>query len=410
MKIDDNLPPGQLRERKALKKTLISQISVCDASNWEDSRLSWESCCLSKEDFFNETSLKLFSYQFKWNNIYQAYCKQLGKTPETITLWRDIPLVPAMAFKEFPLFCGNPSLASICYHSSGTTNAKHSCHYLWENDIYDVSLTVNFKRHLLPDFDKIQIISLIPSSKDLPNSSLAHMVFMLIQKFGDKKSGYYISKNGLDVARIIEIFDCCKKRKKPVIILGTSSSINYLLNFVKETGLSFSLPEGSRLLDTGGNKGVKKPIERDKFYLLIEKCLGIPSQYCVNEYGMSEMGSQFYDSVLVSTYDVGEERLKERPKESGRKKVVPPWVRTRILNPETLEDIGAGESGILCHYDLANLDSVLGIQTEDIGARMKDGFEIIGRSQGSEVRGCSLAIENFLSTTLKRKTCQLKKH
>ena len=139
------------------------------------------------------------------------------------------------------------------------------------------------------------------------------------------------------------------------------------------------------------------------FLLACWKYLGVAEYFCVNEYGMTEMSSQFYDNVLCQRFGRGHE---------PRYKIGPPWVRTLIIDPETLSEVPSGRSphgrsplgrpplgrpGLLRHFDLANCGSVLVIQTEDLGYAVGEGFEITGRAQGAEPRGCSLALEELLS-------------
>jgi len=107
----------------------------------------------------------------------------------------------------------------------------------------------------------------------------------------------------------------------------------------------------------------------------------------VNEYGMTEMGSQFYDNTLKNHHlGIIEPRYK----------VIPPWVRTVVVDPETFQEAPVGTLGLLRHYDLANWGSVMAIQTEDVGCLIGEGFEIVGRAKGAEARGCSLAMEELL--------------
>ena len=124
----------------------------------------------------------------------------------------------------------------------------------------------------------------------------------------------------------------------------------------------------------------------------MEKWLGVSSSYIVNEYGMTEMCSQFYDNVLA-------DRVKGHPDPSYpvRYKQIPPWVRTMVMDPETLEEVPHGTVGILRHFDLANCGSVMALQTDDMGYRIGlDGIEITGRATSAEARGCSLIVEELL--------------
>ena len=141
-------------------------------------------------------------------------------------------------------------------------------------------------------------------------------------------------------------------------------------------------------MDTGGAKGQAIEFSRGDVEAAFERCLGIPRTHLINEYGMAEMASQFYDDNLLAYH-------RRRAPKPGKR--IPPWVRTRVLDPETLEEMPEGETGLLVHYDLANAEIPLAIQTEDIGRRVKDRLILEGRLLGAEARGCSLSYERFLA-------------
>ena len=137
-------------------------------------------------------------------------------------------------------------------------------------------------------------------------------------------------------------------------------------------------------METGGFKGRSRTMPRPALYLALEEQLGVPLERIVNQYGMTELGSQFYDTVL-------------REPAAPRRKLGPPWARVRIVDPETGEDAPADGAGTIVVYDLANTGSVLAIQTADLGRRVQDGFEVLGREPGAEARGCSIAADELLS-------------
>jgi hypothetical protein len=173
------------------------------------------------------------------------------------------------------------------------------------------------------------------------------------------------------------------------MMLGTAAAFAHLLEALDERGRRFRLPVGSRIMETGGFKGQRREMSREKFYPWLLDRLGVSGFYCVAEYGMTEMCSQFYDNVL-------RERALGRSPEL-RYKTVPPWVRTEVVDAETLEPMPPGRVGVLRHFDLANLDSVLAVQTDDIGIAYERGFEILGRAAGAELRGCSIAMDQWLT-------------
>ena len=129
------------------------------------------------------------------------------------------------------------------------------------------------------------------------------------------------------------------------------------------------------VVETGGFKGRTREVLRDVLYGLFQSRLGVPENHCHSEYGMSEMASQFYGVGLDPT------------------KRGPHWVRTRAIDPDTGDDAPPGVPGLLRHYDLANFNSVLALQTQDMGTVTPEGFILHGRAPDAEVRGCSLTVE-----------------
>jgi len=336
---------------------------------------------------FEPLALRVFEYQFEHNLPYQKFCLKRGKTPKTVHSFRGIPAVPAAAFKELDLSCGPTEKVFL---TSGTTQgaAKRGRHLVQDLTLYHASLKQNFAAHLLPEGHRFRMLVLFAPPKLMPQSSLSHMFDTVMQAFGSDGSDYFFLDQGLDSAGLAKALQASEQRGEPVCLLGVSFSFAHFMDYCDSERLRFRLPVGSRLMDTGGYKGRMREIPREELYYKLGKVLGIPTGLMVNEYGMTEMFSQFYDNVLADWY---------RGVQQSRRKVIPRWVRTRILDPETLEDLPEGVTGILQHYDLANAGSFMALQTEDLGYRIEDGFEIIGRAKAAEARGCSLTIEEFLS-------------
>jgi hypothetical protein len=182
----------------------------------------------------------------------------------------------------------------------------------------------------------------------------------------------------------------------PAVLLGTAFSFVHLLDLLAEQNLRFELPPGSRVMETGGYKGRSRSVPKPELHSLITERLGIPATHIVSEYGMSELSSQAYDEEVSSVrcqvsgaYEVRGVRCQV----SGEDRMFrfPPWARTRIVSPESGGEVAEGETGLLQVFDLANVFSVMAIQTEDLAIRRGDGFELIGRAPAAEPRGCSLA-------------------
>jgi hypothetical protein len=342
------------------------------------------------DELFNDLALRTFRYQWAQNEPYRRFCERRAATPQSVTAWDAIPSVPTAAFKHLPLTTFAPEQAQTIYYTSGTTEGaeRRGAHYIRDLSLYEASLRPNLAAHLFPDNRRMPIYVLFWEPARLPNSSLAHMIADALQRHGDAASRYMLDERGIDNLALADALDAAVGASQPVCLMGVMYSFVLFLDWCAEHGRRWQLPAGSRLMDTGGTKGRVREIARDELYALYTAVLGIPSTACINEYGMTELGSQFYDGSLRAAHE-----RQWQP----RCKVVPPWVRTQIVDPATLAPVPAGQIGLLRHYDLANLHSVLAIQTEDLGVAVGAGFEVLGRASGAELRGCSLAVEDLLA-------------
>lgn len=338
------------------------------------------------EKRFNEAALLLFRCQFSQNSHYRQFCLSQDKNPEVIRSWEEIPPLPVMAFKLAEISCRPMSEAVRIFQSSGTTGKEKSRHALFELDLAKEAIVSHFGRHLIPEGKRIRMAILTPSPEEAPDASLSHMMGVVRDAFGTGESRYYIEGGRLMAERLAVDL---ARLQEPVALLGTSFSFVHFLDFIQAGGHSFSLPEGSRLMDTGGFKGRSREIPRERLYAFYEKSFGLPPENCINEYGMAEMTSQFYDGVVG----------RKRP----RIYVAPPQVRSRLLDPETLQPVRKGEVGLLAHYDLANIDSVMAILTEDLGREAEEGFVLLGRASGSALKGCSMTIDHLLQMEARKK-------
>jgi hypothetical protein len=344
----------------------------------------------STEDEFNRLALRLFAQQFQHNTAFQRFCQQRGRTPRTVMSWRDIPAVPINAFKELTLSCVPPSDCERVFMTSGTTRGDvKGRHYHPTLAVYDVSMKRNFSQHFMQGAEKIRMGILFPDEVAMPNSSLAHYLALAVREFGTTGSDYFLGPQGLDSARLSAVLAQVQETGEPFALLGASYSFVHLMDELKQRGHSFKLPKGSRVLDTGGFKGQSREMAMEDFYAQLSAMLGIDRGQCINMYGMTELSTQFYDAGNATRPSV----------KSG-----PHWIRSRALDPLTGSEVAPGERGILAHCDLGNFNSVTTILTEDVGVGVavcdegKSGFLLLGRAEGAQAKGCSLAVEDFLRT------------
>jgi hypothetical protein len=345
----------------------------------------------SNDQAFGDLALRLFAYQFQANTPYRKFCERRGATPATIRKWNEVPPTPIAAFKEFTLACAPVEQAVACFMTSGTTDpAKRGRHHHFTLEVYDASAAAFFKANVLPEVDRMRLL-ILGSPPDLqPNSSLAHYLGLMRDRFGSPGSGFYVGTGGLDVGRLVADLRAVEREAVPVCVLGASFAFVHLLDRCQADGLRFRLPAGSRFMDTGGFKGKSREIPQAELYAMCAEHFGVGRSNCVNMYGMTELSMQCYDSPL-------RRRALGLPDEPMMQS--PPWARTIVLDAETLRPVPPGVRGILCHYDLANCSSVIGILTEDIGVTTPLGFRLLGRAQGAESRGCSISVDEMLAST-----------
>jgi hypothetical protein len=339
------------------------------------------------EAAFDVLARRVFVRQYARNAPYRAFCDGRGVTPETVASWRNIPAAPAAAFKRFALTCApedlcQPEKGGRVFCSSGTTGSQTSRHYLdrFALDLYRVSLREGYRRLVFPGGGpRLPVFALAAPPEDAPHSSLS---FMLNELIADDGGRFFHGPSGWQA----DLADALRVCATPVVVFGTAFAFVHFFDASREC---FALPAGSRVIETGGFKGRSREVRRDELYGLFTQRLGVPATHCLSEYGMSEMASQFYDSTLVD-HVRGAAARAEPPR-----KVAPFWLRTRVVDPVTGTEAEWGAPGLLAHYDLANLNSVLAIQTEDYGYAVPGGggFCLLGRAPGAALRGCSLSAE-----------------
>jgi hypothetical protein len=341
------------------------------------------------EETFEELALRTFRLQAANNPTYRRFCEGRGVGAGEIRSWTEIPPVPTRAFKHLSLLSAPEGVRpQAVFRTSGTSRGPEGRgeHPVPDLGLYRAAALPNFQAHLLPEAEeddsfRIVVLVLLVRPGEAPDSSLSAMAGFVVERWGERGSDWFVDPElGIRVDAFDEALRNVAAAGRPVLLLGTAFS---WVHWMDAGGAAVSLPPGSRIMETGGFKGRSRVVSRDELYGALEDRLDVPRHRIVNEYGMTELLSQFYEPVL------------ERGAET-RWLTPPPWVRTEVLDPHTLEPVGDGERGLLCHLDLANAGSVLRVLTEDVGVRGAEGFRVLGRAEGSEPRGCSLAMEELL--------------
>jgi len=346
---------------------------------------------------FDNLACELFSYQFAHCEPYARFCEARGVTPQSLATFREIPAVPTSAFKETRLHSFEEAATAKVFHTSGTTSTTKGALFLDTVELYEASLLPSIRRFVFPDLEPahratIRVLASDPAEVD--DSSLSHMFGVALLELGNEASGYDSRGGRLDAGNLIERLlraDESVQQRVPIALCGTSFSFVHLLEAFEEprfANTKINLPDGSRIMETGGFKGRSREIPRGQLYADLEARLGVPQQRIVNQYGMTELGSQFYDSQLFET--------QSETAPGPRRKLGPPWARVRLIDPESGADVASGETGMIVVHDLANTGSVAAIQTADLGRWVPgapDGFDVLGRATGAEARGCSIAAD-----------------
>jgi hypothetical protein len=336
---------------------------------------------------FNDLALELFRLQFGHNPVYRRQCEWARVTPQAVSDWSDIPSLPTSAFKEWEVTSIPARERERWFCSSGTTAQRPSRHFHNHSSlgIYERSLWGPFARHLLPEGTpvgrELNWILLTPPPHQTPHSSLIHMFESVRARTLPEQWAYFgeVGAGGdweLNLDSVLSALSEAQRQGRPVLLLGTAFLFLNLLDELARLRLRFKLPAGSRALETGGYKGRTRSVPRAELHTLMNSRLNLEPNCIVCEYGMAELSSQAYDRIAG---------------QSGPRTLnFPPWVRAVAVSPETGSEVADGETGLLRIFDLANVYSVLAIQTEDLAIRRGSGFELLGRAPQAEPRGCSL--------------------
>jgi Acyl-protein synthetase, LuxE len=309
---------------------------------------------------FNERAMEVFKYQYFENPLYRDFSDRFHKAPENITDLKLIPFLPVSFFKTEEIKSGNFD-PEIIFESSGTTGAEPARHFVKHIDLYRESFVKGFEL-FYGDISEFCVIGLLPAYLERKGSSLVYMVDELIRLSSCKESGFYLYEYDKLYDLLLEL----EKGKRKTLLIGVSFA---LLDFAEKYSIKLS---STTVMETGGMKGRREEITRVALHDILKKKLGVSQIH--SEYGMTELLSQ--------AYSFGE----------GFYKPVP-WMKAFVRDeddPLSLHDSGEGLLNII---DLANLDSCSFIATDDVAKLYEDGsFEVLGRMDNSDIRGCSLLV------------------
>ena len=307
---------------------------------------------------FNAAALEMFRYQSKNNKIYSQYLSLLNKRPEEIKQVEDIPFLPIELFKKHQIVSGDLGKNFDVFTSSSTSKQGLSKHYVKDIEIYKLSFLKSFEK-VFGNPKNITFRFLLPSYLERSGSSLVWMANELLNMSG--KGGFYLH-NLNDLALHLKED---QKLKKNVMLFGVSFA---LLEFAKHFPMELT---GIAIVETGGMKGRAPEITRDELHHQLKKAFKV--KHIASEYGMTELLSQAY-ALKQGFFNC------------------PPWMRVLIRDhTDPFASENTQRTGAINIIDLANMDSCCFIATSDLGRMHDDGsFEVLGRLDGSEQRGCNL--------------------
>ena len=308
---------------------------------------------------FEEMCMRIFQHQVVSNTTYREFVELLGRKPDKITGIEQIPFLPIEFFKSRDILASSRQVEAV-FTSSGTTGSIPSRHLVSDISVYQRSFTLGFQHFYGLPKDYI-ILALLPSYLERGGSSLVYMANELIQLSGSEYSGFYLD-NMEELASNLTDLDHTGKK---VLLLGVSYALLDLIALKQ-----FKL-ENTIVMETGGMKGRRREMVREELHRELKAGFGVDRIH--SEYGMTELLSQAYSSGN-GVFDC------------------PPWMKILIRDPEDpFHLLGNNRTGGVNVIDLANYNSCSFIATQDLGRAGADSsFEIVGRFDHSDIRGCNL--------------------
>lgn len=308
---------------------------------------------------FEQIALQVYNYQYTHVPVYNEFCTHLGRTPDTVTRIEEIPFMPVELFKTHRVIATGQPLSNI-FESSGTTGSVSSKHFVGDPALYEQSFLTAFQKFYGKPEDYV-ILAMLPSYLERSNSSLVYMADKLIKLSNQRESGFFMHLT----EKLIIILNDLRMRKQKTILIGVTFA---LLDFAEQFRINF--PD-LIVMETGGMKGRREEMTRKEVHDKLTKAFGVPTIH--SEYGMTELLSQ--------GYSYGNGVFKS-----------PPWMKIIARDMyDPMRHLPPNQTGAVNVIDLANLHSCSFIATGDIGKVSDDGsFEILGRMDNTELRGCNL--------------------
>ena len=316
---------------------------------------------IQSETDFKATALEVFKFQFEHNAVYRSFCDLLYKHPSDVTSLEQIPFLPIEFFKTHTIISTNKPTEAT-FTSSGTTGSIVSKHHVVDLDVYKQSFRTGFES-FYGTIENYTVLALLPSYLEREGSSLVYMANDMILQSKQPESGFYLH----DLEALKNTLTSLEAKGQKTLLIGVSYA---LLDLIE--AYSFELKH-TIVMETGGMKGQRKELVKSELHALLKQGFGVDTIH--SEYGMTELLSQAYSK-------------------GGGVFKTPPWMKVLTRDPEDALSIQPiGKSGGINIIDLANINSCAFIATHDLGKIRSDGtFEILGRFDQSDIRGCNLMV------------------
>jgi phenylacetate-coenzyme A ligase PaaK-like adenylate-forming protein len=316
----------------------------------------------SPDTQFNDIAIEVFFHQFQYNSFYQQYVLGLKINPSEVTHYSQIPFLPIEFFKSQQIICNRVEENAVCFSSSGTTGQVTSKHYVNDMSVYETSFKKGFELFYGKPSDYC-ILALLPNYLERSGSSLVYMFDCLIKESNHELSGFYLN----NLNDLIKTIENLKQANQKTILLG----VTYALLDLAEKGIE--LNDQFIVMETGGMKGRRKEMLKEELHQILKDKFKISSIH--SEYGMTELLSQAYsqkDGIFKCS----------------------PWMKVLIRDVnDPFSYVKPNKGGGVNVIDLANVNSCSFIETKDLGKLIEGfDFEILGRFDNSDLRGCNLMI------------------
>jgi len=330
---------------------------------------------------WNGYCLRMFALHYEVNSIFREFCDAKKVRPGDVDRWQDIPMVYNDVFKthlvaSFPL-----EQAVMGCLTGGTTSLTQRGRIFRDEEGKKLVFAANRTMtgaFLFPDFEvgkRCRILILAPSPEMAPSMGMAIGMEQTRQAFGTPDSQFLLGRTGIDVNGLLKALRESEASGVPVALIGATSAYVYFFQACRRKKMKFRLPAGSRVCDGGGYRGRFGIVTRDDYLAMVEEILGVPGSHCVNVLGEAETATNLFDDSLRRKVKGLPDRKRTRP--------VPPWSRVLAMDVATLKPLPDGEVGLLAHWDLANIPTVLAVITDNLGYTTDGGrgCEMVGRAK-----------------------------